>query len=468
MNKKIRKVGIVLLNKEDLNKHKIDFDKVIEKINFDHTLLFVSKKDNSLKHLKKTIKDNKLDLILRIESLALFEPNLINKMVNFFFNNSNQYLYLILKDIGYVDIIGSRLINDLMLSKKNVSSTPLDLLYSLNKLKIKIKRFSITKSDIIKIISKQVIKFYKYPKRIAINITNDCNLECIMCNRYKYYKNKSNKIGYMGFNLFKKIIDEVTKWKHKPGISLQSWGECLLHPQFLKMAKYVKKKKLPLAFNTNCVLLTEDLIKKLIDIKLDALLISLDAFKKSTYDNIRFKSNFKRVIQNINYLLKNKGKKKIPKVIITMVKINQDKKEIASFIKYWTNHADFVYIQNCEDESLEIKKKNGTILKNMNRFPCLQAWLNLGIWWNGQVNCCITDYKQRSNMGNLNEKTIEEIWNNKKFIGFRRDHINLDFKNLICEKCDHWRTYLYKIDIKNKIIVSESEIDQIFKRINNY
>jgi hypothetical protein len=46
------------------------------------------------------------------------------------------------------------------------------------------------------------------------------------------------------------------------------------------------------------------------------------------------------------------------------------------------------------------------------------------------------DYKSFLEMGNVNDQTIEEIWNSKKFNQFRNDHIGGLRKSLNpCNRC---------------------------------
>ena len=44
-------------------------------------------------------------------------------------------------------------------------------------------------------------------KKIYVEITNHCNLNCIMCNNDKLKR----KRGFMDISLYKKIIDEIVK-----------------------------------------------------------------------------------------------------------------------------------------------------------------------------------------------------------------------------------------------------------------
>jgi MoaA/NifB/PqqE/SkfB family radical SAM enzyme len=68
---------------------------------------------------------------------------------------------------------------------------------------------------------------------IAIEPTNDCNMDCWFCHR------KERKIGYMNFSSFKRIIDQIPI---RVGLCLSYGGESILHPQFPDMVDYATKK----------------------------------------------------------------------------------------------------------------------------------------------------------------------------------------------------------------------------------
>jgi MoaA/NifB/PqqE/SkfB family radical SAM enzyme len=68
---------------------------------------------------------------------------------------------------------------------------------------------------------------------IAIEPTNDCNMDCWFCHR------KERSIGYMNLDAFKRIIDQVPR---RVGVCLSYGGESILHPQFEEMLDYARKK----------------------------------------------------------------------------------------------------------------------------------------------------------------------------------------------------------------------------------
>ncbi|KPA18988.1 radical SAM protein [Candidatus Magnetomorum sp. HK-1] len=106
-------------------------------------------------------------------------------------------------------------------------------------------------------------QFY-LPSYVNIELTNHCNMKCIICpHGHNLIKNK----GYMDFEVYKKIIDELWECSDfKPDrINLVGVGESLLHPQFIDMANYLKKTNYIRDLVTNAYFLTPDKSDEIIE-----------------------------------------------------------------------------------------------------------------------------------------------------------------------------------------------------------
>ena len=87
----------------------------------------------------------------------------------------------------------------------------------------------------------------KFPQRIVIELTPLCNLSCDMCPRHIIDKHS----GYLKFELWKKLIDEISQ-KSPNAIVLPFWrGESLLHKEFIKFSEYALERYIRLHISTN-------------------------------------------------------------------------------------------------------------------------------------------------------------------------------------------------------------------------
>jgi len=267
-----------------------------------------------------------------------------------------------------------------------------------------------------------------FPLHLDIESTNNCNLKCTMCGR-NWMK---EKLGFIDFDLFKKIIDEASKYK-LPSIKLNYRGEPLLHPDLPKMVKYAKDKGiLEVQFNTNGLLLSEEKAEELIDAGLDRIIFSFDGATKETYEKIRRGSDYDKVIKNIKYLvsLRNKKGLKRPLVRVQMVKMTENAQEVEEFIKMWTPIANKVAISTVIDFLAKECKEN-------EHFPCPQIYQRLMICWDGEVRMCCGDWYGKFGLDNVKERSLYDIWHGEKINRVRKLHSEGKFNEVpACASCE--------------------------------
>src|SRR3990167_7767948 len=75
-----------------------------------------------------------------------------------------------------------------------------------------------------------------YPSSIMIELTNHCNIKCITCAREYAFGEMMDK-GFMNFDKYKKIIDEVHPYVDAIGIT--GLGETFLYKNFKEAVDYI-------------------------------------------------------------------------------------------------------------------------------------------------------------------------------------------------------------------------------------
>ncbi len=273
------------------------------------------------------------------------------------------------------------------------------------------------------------------PYVFAIETTNRCNLKCIMCPRTYMMK---RKLGEMNMDLFKKIIDEASKYTKF--MWLHDFGDPILDSKIIERIKYVKSKGVKTGISINGFYLPEKISKQLIEAKLDRIIFSFDGFSKKTYEKYRAGSNFEKVKKNIlTFLeLKKKMKSKFPYVQMKMINMKDTKNEISDFKKEWKSKVDEVIITDFVDWAGQISNEEnleGVEIKKQ-KYPCKWFWTSIVVLWDGRVVPCCKDCDARLVLGDLKKNTIKEIWNSKRFKEIRKQQIKHKFKNPLCYNCD--------------------------------
>ena len=149
----------------------------------------------------------------------------------------------------------------------------------------------------------------KFPVYLLVEPTSVCNLRCVMCFQIDKSFTKKPYMGFMDFNLFKKIIDEAAN-NGTSAITLASRGEPLLHPKISEMIKYVSKKEsfIDIKLNTNATRLNEKLCHEILKSNINMVVVSIDSHVKKQYEEIRKGGKFDEVLKNIKLLVDTRKK----------------------------------------------------------------------------------------------------------------------------------------------------------------
>ena len=272
-----------------------------------------------------------------------------------------------------------------------------------------------------------------YPPCIQIEPTSICNFRCVMCYQIdKSFSSKSNGfMGYMNFDIFKKVIDEVEG--NLEAVTFASRGEPTLSKDLEKMLKYCENKFLALKLNTNASLLNEKLIHSLLSSDLQTIVFSIDEKNKENYEEIRVNGKFEKILKNLELFnkIRNTHYKKDKKIVrITGVKINK-KQNLEEMKNQWKDFADIIAFTNYSPWESSYENKINDIIT-----ACSELFQRIFVWWDGKVNPCDYDYKSILSKWNVKQKTIKEIWNSDYYNLIIKRHLEKQ-RSMIepCKRC---------------------------------
>jgi len=136
-----------------------------------------------------------------------------------------------------------------------------------------------------------------FPLLVVWNYTNNCNLKCKHC-----YQNAGIKSKELSTRQRKKVIDKLAE---SNVISVAfSGGEPLIEKDFFEVARYAVKKGLFVAVATNGTLITPQIAKKIKEIGIEYVEISLDGANAKTHDKFRgVQGSFGRTLTGIKQCL---------------------------------------------------------------------------------------------------------------------------------------------------------------------
>ena len=275
----------------------------------------------------------------------------------------------------------------------------------------------------------------KVPLHVDIELTNDCNLRCFMCERHFMKRD----VGYMDFMMYQSIIDYCAD-KAIPSVKLNLWGESILHPELSKMICYAKKRGIVnTQFNTNVSLLTTDKSREIIEAGLDRLTLSVDSLSQGSYEKIRVGSKIDKVVKNIYDLveLRKRLNSETPYITAQIIQMENNRETIKGFIEAFSRVVDYVSVTNvCAASGDERILKHSFLSYDLSdKFPCSEIWRRLSISYDGDVTVCCQDYNFDLKIGSILETDATSLWHSKALNDLRERHKKLDFDGLLCQTC---------------------------------
>ncbi len=287
-----------------------------------------------------------------------------------------------------------------------------------------------------------------FPPRIQLEITNRCNLRCLMCTRNQM----TRPTGDMSFETFRRVADEACL---EPGvvICLYYLGEPLLNPALEEMVAYLCANRRRSGVNTvfgiqtNGMLLNRDRARSLLRAGLRGFGFSLDGLE-GDLERIRPGASYSVVERHILGLMEVAGELGIHDLDVCITKLCDDPAapEVARFVERWRPRvANINLIGISKVEGNAYMAADGTIRQvgppddARPRHYCGQG-SRLLVHWNGDYAFCCPDVNGELRLGNVAERGIREVWNSPEINEIRRRIQAADYTGLPpCERCPHNR-----------------------------
>jgi MoaA/NifB/PqqE/SkfB family radical SAM enzyme len=282
-------------------------------------------------------------------------------------------------------------------------------------------------------LERRKVEHRKLPACIAIELTNNCNLQCAKCPT-----NESGRArGYLDGSLYRKLLSDVERAGTPVEIALSGAGEPTLHPRVVDFVHYARR--LPnvtvTGFATNAVVLTPELSEGLLAAGLNRIKLSLDTDDRVEYLRFNRVDAYEQAVKNLEYFLK--VRKSAPYNCVVTLKVTLYKRnvEMANRMRErWGPLIDQLRVTGLHNWAGLRGKRTGPARTQ----ACDVLWNHVQILWDGQITlCCLDSMEGFFNMGNLANRDISEYWRHDEGLNrIRRQHLCGDFSGLpVCARC---------------------------------
>lgn len=318
------------------------------------------------------------------------------------------------------------------------------------------------------------VELRSFPHHIQIGADNRCNLRCGFClaasdRELGRLHIQDRKMEQNPAEIFERLTPYMRYWDY---LSLTGPGESLLNPKLDHILGMIRSNSdCTLVITTNGVLINKRLAKIFLDNRVSEVSISMDSLRPDVYAALRINGELDDVLRAIDLLNAEKARRGVdtPRLNVTPNFSRRNIEELPAFIDFAHENGisvvqatpTQVYRRSWIEESLLNHRKltrkvaetaeqraaelgvnfsNGLRMVYWNDhggplgflrkseppdFPtdpstCLKPWSSIYIEPDGEVRpCCY----QSPILGNIYERTFEEIWNGNEAQRLRRSMI---------------------------------------------
>ena len=287
---------------------------------------------------------------------------------------------------------------------------------------------------------------------LGFETTNICNADCSFCG-YRFMERSKMT---MPFDIYSRALDEYVSSGGGALSFTPTVGDPLVDKDIISKIKYASQYSQikSISMYTNGILLDRIGIKELLQSGLSRLAISTYIGTSQGYLKYYGVDKYEKTLQNIISISKTNRYFDSP-IHITLhlrVEIDKDswrKTQTYKEITRWINEEDISYLTLYDNWSGLIKVTDipyGTELDNpvpieeKIKSPCFELYRRVHILADGNVGCCVCrDMEGEINIGNINESSIDDIWNGPLPKQYRQNWSKKGILPEVCVECTRYQ-----------------------------
>ncbi len=280
-----------------------------------------------------------------------------------------------------------------------------------------------------------------FPMMCVLSFVYICNASCPNCP----YTNSQIRGDYkdrplMEESTFKVIADQ--SGEHGAWVRISGGGEPMLHPKAVELIEYAKKVGAKVGLITNGSLFSEESSIRLLKAQVDMIEFSVDAGDPLIYAKVRRGLKWDVLLKNVKRMVELRNRLKGSTKIIASG-VNQIDVNIDAVAKFWEPIVDNFQKRKYLTWGINDPSKSADptpYLPPEELTPCPFIFERLNVDSRGKVMVCGFDIAAKTDMGNIHEKSIKEIWHGEGFEYYRRMHLERRGHEIeLCKNCPDWK-----------------------------
>lgn len=283
------------------------------------------------------------------------------------------------------------------------------------------------------------VPYAPFPLKLQIQTHTGCNAACIMCP----YPQTSRELpgGRMSEDMHGRILAEAARHPvHR--ISHFLMNEPLLDrrlPSWIRRTREVVPQASTAIFS-NGDRLEEDLLLALAEAGLGELTVSINGGDAETFERVNVGLSFDRILGHLDRAAELKAAGRLGDLDLQVVAV--DLPEVAEtfdqLARRWERQDVTVHLRPTTNRAGNVTVGDHPTTGARRRRVCQRPFVKAYIVFNGDVVLCNCDWRREVVLGNLNEESLETIWQSARYGEHRQRHVRFDFeRGSICERCDY-------------------------------
>lgn len=285
-----------------------------------------------------------------------------------------------------------------------------------------------------------------FPMMSVLAFSYVCNAKCPNCP----YTNSGIRSDYkdrpfMRDDTFRIIAEQCGEYR--AWVRISGGGEPMLHPQAVELIEYAKKVGAKVGLITNGSRFTEESSMRLLGANVDMIEFSADAADEESYQCVRRGLEWKTLVKNVKQMVEFRNQLRSGTKIIASG-VNQKGIDIDKVAGFWEPIVDNFQKRKYLTWGINDPTKSADptpYLPPEERIPCPFIFERLNIDSRGKVMVCGFDIAAVTDMGNIHEKSISEIWQGDGFEYYRQKHLSGKGDDIdLCRNCPDWKYRSWK------------------------
>ena len=299
------------------------------------------------------------------------------------------------------------------------------------------------------------------PRRLVLELTNACNLNCMMCGRNAaQFTPTMFQMEWLRY--LEPMMDTVEE------VTLMGWGEPTIHPHFVEMLELIHRHSSRIYFCTNGMRLG-NLQKSIFDNQVDVFAVSIDGASAEMNDKIRRGSDLNYIVRELKEIkrIQRLNGLSYPYVNFVFCAMKSNLHELPDLVRLAADigleEVKVVYLTafdtmlaketlwDCQSEvadvfaqAVELGDQLGVTLKLPHlqgedpagtalHKECFVAWRDFFLGSDGMVRPCMSTPIQFFPF-DMN-RSFEDMWNDTSYQNYRRTVNNAEKMDGPCRRC---------------------------------